>query len=502
MWPAFPPTCAALVVILSLFSSAAASLDYCCLALSIALGPNKVFYDNNSEYQRSAVTYFAQQEGELTPSCYVKPASSQDVSSAIKTLRLLNLIDDACPFAVRGGGHHTVVGIANIDSGITIDLGNMNKTTLSSDNSLAYVGAGARWGSVYSTLATVGKGALGGRIADIGAGGFLTGGGISYFGAAYGFGCDMVANFEVVLSNGNIVNANPTRNPDLFAALKGGGNNLGIVTRFDIKTFPLAQYWGGNNFYLGNQSPALLEAFNAFTINPNFDNRSGIIITTIYTSKAGYITTVNFAYTEPVANPPVFSNFTNATIIPQILSDTRISTLPEFAVTLGVNSPDNLRQTSITATVKANEHLLQQIYLLWNATVPSVNSAQNLVYSLTFQPLPVSMLNTGPSTGGNMLGLDSSNGPLVVLTLTAQYTSSSSDAVITATTRALFAAIRDLAAQSNNLISWVYLNYADKEQDVINSYGVQNVAKLRAVARKFDPTGFFQKIQPGGYKLW
>lgn len=166
-------------------------------------------------------------------------------------------------------------------------------------------------------------------------------GGISYFGGAYGFGCDMVSNFEIVLANGNIVNANPTENSDLFKALKGGSNNFGIVTRFDLRIFPLGDYWGGSNYYLGNQSPALLNAFSAFATNPNFDTKSALIVTTIYTSSRGFVTVCNFAYTEAVSNPPVFANFTSN--IPYMVSETRISNLSDFSSSLGSETPRGLR---------------------------------------------------------------------------------------------------------------------------------------------------------------
>jgi FAD/FMN-containing dehydrogenase len=94
----------------------------------------------------------------------------------VKALNLLNILENICPFAVRSGGHHTVVGIANIRLGVTIDLGNLNETTVSKDKSLIGVGAGARWKSVYATLVPMGLVALGGRDGDIGVGGFLSGG--------------------------------------------------------------------------------------------------------------------------------------------------------------------------------------------------------------------------------------------------------------------------------------------------------------------------------------
>lgn len=135
-----------------------------------------MFFPNETGYEESATTYFAQQEGELSPYCYIKPTCSEDVSSAVRALAGLNIEETVCPFAVRGAGHHTVVGTANIHRGITIDLGNINQTTISADKNTVYVGSGARWGSVYSNVVSEGLAVLGGREADIGVGGFTTGG--------------------------------------------------------------------------------------------------------------------------------------------------------------------------------------------------------------------------------------------------------------------------------------------------------------------------------------
>jgi hypothetical protein len=166
-------------------------------------------------------------------------------------------------------------------------------------------------------------------------------GGISYFGATYGFGCDMVSNFEIVLADGSIKNANAQQNPALFTALKGGSNNFGIVTRFDMKTFALGQYFGGSDYYLGAETPQLIDAFAAFTANPKFDIKAAAFLSILYTAQEGFISLVTFSYTEAISNPPVFANFT---AVPPILSTTGISTLDVFAEELGgANTPDNLR---------------------------------------------------------------------------------------------------------------------------------------------------------------
>ena len=40
-----------------------------------------------------------------------------------------------------------------------------------------------------------------------------------------------------MLANGTIVNVNRDNYPDLWLSLKGGSNNFGIVTAFEVETF-------------------------------------------------------------------------------------------------------------------------------------------------------------------------------------------------------------------------------------------------------------------------
>lgn len=61
--------------------------------------------------------------------------------------------------------------------------------------------------------------------------------------------CSLTCGVKVVLASGKLVNANATQNTDLFKALKGGSNNFGIVTRFDLRVFPQGKFWGTCLFY-------------------------------------------------------------------------------------------------------------------------------------------------------------------------------------------------------------------------------------------------------------
>ena len=48
---------------------------------------------------------------------------------------------------------------------------------------------------------------------------------------------------------------------------------------------------------------------------------------------------------------------------------------------------------------------------------------------------------------------------------------------------------------------YLYLDYADVTQDPLASYGAENVKKMKAAAKKYDPEGVFQNLVPGGFKI-
>ncbi|KAH0538197.1 hypothetical protein GP486_008790, partial [Trichoglossum hirsutum] len=87
----------------------------------------------------------------MVPTCRLTPTTPQDVSTAVSILA-----NHHCKFAVRGGGHMAWAGAANIDEGVTIDMGAMSSVDVSEDKKLAYIGPGARWGEVYRKLEAMG----------------------------------------------------------------------------------------------------------------------------------------------------------------------------------------------------------------------------------------------------------------------------------------------------------------------------------------------------------
>ena len=165
---------------------------------------------------------------------------------------------------------------------------------------------------------------------------------MSYFAARYGFAVDNVINFEIVLSSGKIVNANATCNTDLFFALKGGGNNFGVVTRIDIKTFHQGLFWGGQIIYPSSTVRNQIQAFVNLDNDPNYDPYAALIMSFGYSGVARSLVVINaLEYGKPVINPPTFQPFTS--IQPQISNTMRIADLNSFATEEAAFSPNGQR---------------------------------------------------------------------------------------------------------------------------------------------------------------
>jgi hypothetical protein len=227
-----------------------------------------------------------------------------------------------------------------------------------------------------------------------------------------GFVCDSVVNYQLVDANGDIINANEDENSDLYLALKGGSNNFGIVTRFDMTAFPQGDLWGGLMIYPESTGPAQIATFVDFTNHIKDDIHANMINIWSYQQATGAKLILNcLEYTLPTPNPPAYNEF--LAITPLIASTMRVSNISSFTDELAAASTQNERYLFQTATFELSADMYQKAVDISNAHLEPFLNTVGLTWSLLFQPIPRIVSDASVAAGGNILGVDRNAGNLM-----------------------------------------------------------------------------------------
>ncbi|KAI0553969.1 FAD binding domain-containing protein [Xylaria curta] len=409
-------------------------------------------HSNTQSSATSSQSYFSISAA-LEPWCMVLPSTTQEVSAVVQTLTA-----HQCPFGIQSGGHGVFPGANSVRNGITVDLGYMNTSTYNVEDKTASIQPGCRWN-------------------DVGAGGFILGGGNSFWSASYGWTCDNVINFEVVLADGRIINANAEDHADLWSALKGGSGNFGIVTRFDMKTIeytnPKHHIYGDSLTYSSESTKDAIAAFVDFVDNQSKD-------------------LANHAYTYGV-----ISAFDSIKSVPGMTSSSlRLATIGSF--TDEIMSPKGYRNIWKTSTYKNDARVIQYAVDKFNDIVLRIEAAVS-----SEELLLVSMVSYAAANGGNMLGLEErvryGNG--VLFNTVVSLSGAESEEAALPLINEWLDSVDEFAASESLSLDWRYLNYAYSDQDPIASYGQESIEQIRATAAKYDPQGVFQKLRMSGFKI-
>ncbi len=221
-----------------------ASLTLCRQAEPLVLAGlgSRILLPTHVDYGARVDSYWCN-NAKLRPACIFQPLSAAEIAKAVTALA-----QSRQPFAVRAGGHSNRAGSNNITDGVTVDLGLLNSTLYDPATETVHLEPGAKWKDVYAELEKYGRVVTGGREAEVGVGGFLLGGGSNFYMSRYGFACDNVLAYEVVLADGSIITAEP-----------GGphaGNSLHItlppkylLSLTSARSLSRSQRWGQQLWY-------------------------------------------------------------------------------------------------------------------------------------------------------------------------------------------------------------------------------------------------------------
>jgi FAD/FMN-containing dehydrogenase len=176
------------------------------------------------------------------PSLIVKAASAADVSRTVLFAR-----DTGLELAVRGGSH-SLAGFGTTEGGIVLDLSAMKGLHIDPERRLAWAQAGLTAGEYTAAVGAHGLATPFGDTGSVGLSGLTLGGGIGWLVRKYGLAIDSLVSVEIVTADGQVVTASEQEHSDLFWAVRGGGGNFGVVTRFQFRLHPVGMILGGALF--------------------------------------------------------------------------------------------------------------------------------------------------------------------------------------------------------------------------------------------------------------
>jgi hypothetical protein len=173
------------------------------------------------------------------PTLIVRVEDAKDVSRVVALAR-----ESGLELAIRSGGH-SVAGHSVSDGGIVLDLSEMKNLEIDLERGTAWAETGLTAGEFTDAAGARGLATGFGDTGSVGIGGITLGGGVGYLVRKHGLTIDNLISAEVVTADGKLLRVDSDTHPDLFWAIRGGGGNFGVATRFKFRLHEVDTIVGG-----------------------------------------------------------------------------------------------------------------------------------------------------------------------------------------------------------------------------------------------------------------
>lgn len=194
------------------------------------IGPDDFGYD-----EARAVFYGIDRK----PAAIVRPTDADEVAYVVSIAR-----DTGTDLAVRSGGH-SIAGHSVSDGGLVLDLSAMKAFHVDTENMTVWAETGLTAGELTSALGRHGLAVGFGDTGSVGIGGLTLGGGAGFLSRKFGLTIDSLLAAELVTADGKVTEVDSENHPDLFWAIRGGGGNFGVATRFLFRLQEVDEIVGG-----------------------------------------------------------------------------------------------------------------------------------------------------------------------------------------------------------------------------------------------------------------
>jgi len=196
----------------------------------------EVIGPDDAEYDEARVVIYRE---DARPAVIIRAETDADVVRAVDLAR-----DAGLELAVRSGGH-SGVGFGTSDGGVVLDLSAMKGLDIDVPGRTVWAETGLTAGELSTALGAHGLVIGFGDTGSVGIGGITVGGGVGFLARKFGLTIDNVLAADVVTADGKLVRTDSQHEPDLFWAIRGGGGNFGVVTRFQYRLHELPSIVGG-----------------------------------------------------------------------------------------------------------------------------------------------------------------------------------------------------------------------------------------------------------------
>jgi FAD/FMN-containing dehydrogenase len=418
------------------------------------------------------------------PVAIVQPADTADVALVVDVARETGL-----ELAVRGGGH-SFAGYGTVDGGIVLDLSSMRGLHIDPESRMAWAQPGLTAGEYTRAAAAHGLATPFGDVGSVGIAGLTLGGGIGWLVRKHGLTIDSLVSVEIVTADGAVLTASRDENPDLFWAIRGGGGNFGVVTRFVYRLHPVGTVLGG-----------------AIFLPPTREVLRGLV--PVAQAAPEELTTISFIMPAPPApfipaehqgKPTIAVMFVWAgdpEAGQEAIAPIRALATPLAEAVMPMPYPAIYEFTSAAEAPSA-----EMVRSIFADTLDE--EAIELIIQRTFDPVLAGSMTQIRVLGGAMNLVDAADTAFahrarqVLLTLITPFGVGGDDEARAAATLATFDALRPKALG-------VYSNFLEVEGDdrIREAYPGGTLERLAQAKRAYDPTNVFrlnQNIRPDGPK--
>jgi FAD/FMN-containing dehydrogenase len=196
-----------------------------------------VIAPGDPEYDAARTLYYTALD--RRPAAITRPVDAADVARVVSIAR-----ETGTRLAIRGGGH-SIAGHGVVDDGLVLDLSAMRGLEIDPVRRTAWAETGLTAGEYTAAVGANGLATGFGDAPSVGIGGITLAGGVGFLHRGFGLTIDSLLGAEIVTADGERILTDAESHPDLFWAIRGGGGNFGVATRFLFRLHEVDAVTGG-----------------------------------------------------------------------------------------------------------------------------------------------------------------------------------------------------------------------------------------------------------------